>query len=226
MKLRCLIVDDEPPAHKVLESYINRIDNLILAGNCYTAFEAINFLHKHQVDIIFLDIEMPDLSGVEMLSSLHNAPSVIFTTAYSQFALKGYDLGVCDYLLKPIRFERFLKSVNRLIESKINNSPEQFFFVKKDGNLHKINFAEIKFVEAYGNFVKIHIVDDVILTAETLTEIQSRLPETLFLRVHKSYLVNIDKISKIYGNQIYVGVPIIPIGSSYRKDVLLRLNIR
>jgi two-component system LytT family response regulator len=226
MKLQCLIVDDEPPAHKVLESYIARIENLILAGNCYTAYEAINFLHKNQVDIIFLDIEMPELSGIEMLGTLNHAPSVILTTAYSQFALNGFELGVSDYLLKPIRFERFLKSVNRLIELKINNNPAQFFFVKTDGDQHKVNFADIQFIEAYGNFLKIHTIDKVLLTAETLTEMQNRLPEASFLHVHKSYLVNKDNISKIYGNQIFMGNQIIPIGSSYRKDLLIKLNIR
>lgn len=226
MKLHCLIVDDEPPAHKVLENYIDKIDTLILSGNCYSASEAINFLHENPIDIIFLDIEMPELSGLEMLNTLTNPPSVILTTAYSQFALKGYDLGVNDYLLKPIRFERFLKSVNRLIKLKTTSNVAQFLFIKSDGKLHKINFTDIQFVEGYGNFVKIHTMDKVLLTAETMTEMQIRLPESVFLRVHKSYFINKEKINKIDGNQVFIGNQIIPIGSSYRQDVFKILNIR
>lgn len=226
MKLQCLIVDDEPPAHKVLQNYIARFESLKLAGNCFNAIEAINFLHKNRIDILFLDIEMPEITGIEMLESLAHPPSVVLTTAYSQFALKGFDLGVTDYLLKPIRFERFAKAVNRIVASLEQSSKEQYIFIKSDGNQHKINFSEMMFLEAFGNYVKIHTPDNVLLTAATLTEMQLILPFAHFIRVHKSHVINSQYISKITGNQIFIGKHIIPIGASYRKNLWDTLNLR
>lgn len=227
-KLNCLIVDDEPPAHRVLEKYIAKINSLELTGNCYTAFDAIDFLYHNSVDILFLDIEMPELSGLDMLKTLSNPPAVILTTAYSQFALEGYELGVVDYLLKPIRFERFLKSISRITERKdfVAGNSFDYFFVKADGIQHKINFDDIRFIEAFGNFVKVHLNQHTLLSAETMTEIQHRLPETIFLRVHKSFIINIKRVVMIEGNQIFVGNEIIPIGTSFRVETLKFFGIK
>jgi DNA-binding LytR/AlgR family response regulator len=225
MKYKCLIIDDEPPAHKVLENYIQRLDSLTLTGNCYSAFEAINFLHSNTVDLIFLDIEMPELSGLELLKTLNTNASIILTTAYSQFALDGFELGVIDYLLKPIRFERFLKAVNRLIEKKSPEKIETYFFVKSDGNQYKINFSDIHYFEAFGNFVKIHIGDKTILTSSTMTELLNRIPSNVFLRVHKSFILNINKIDKIEGNRIFINKQIVPIGNIYRSYTFEVLGI-
>ncbi|MDY8137051.1 response regulator transcription factor [Aquimarina sp. 2201CG5-10] len=231
MNLKCMIIDDEPPAHQVLEKYISKLSSLSLAGNCYNAIEAIDFLHQESVDIIFLDINMPEMTGLDFLKTLHNQPSIILTTAYSEFALEGYEYGVQDYLLKPIRFERFAKAVNRIIENKKTDSPSQktsnniqtkelFFFIKANGIKHKVNFSEILYAEAYGNFVKIHLPESTLTTASTLTNMEEKLKTNGFLRIHKSFIINIENINSIQGNQVIIGNMKIPIGQSYRQIVL------
>ncbi len=226
--LNCLIVDDEPLAHKVLENYIAKLDTLQLVGNAYRAAEAISFLQKNTVDIMFLDIEMPELTGLDMLKTLQNPPNVILTTAYSEFALDGYDLGVVDYLLKPIPFQRFLKAVQRIAMPQALQKPEtNYFFVKSDGVQYRANFADILYVEAYGNYVKIHLAARFILTAETMTEMQNRLPSQYFVRVHKSFIINTNHIERIDGALISIAKVSIPIGASYKTTVtkVLGLNV-
>ncbi len=233
MILKCLIVDDEPPAHKVLENYIGKLNSLSLAGNCYNAIEALNFLHETPVDILFLDINMPELSGLDMLKTLANPPVVILTTAYSEFALEGYEFGVLDYLMKPIRFDRFLKSVNRVLQMKsppvasvpvpketAETAKETSFFVKADGIQHKVLFSDINYLESKGNFVQIHLEKNRLLTADTLTKMEKKLSAFGFIRVHKSYIVNKEKVTAIEGNQLIIDATKIPIGNSYRQVVL------
>ncbi|MDR4989362.1 MAG: response regulator transcription factor [Bacteroidales bacterium] len=216
--LRCLIVDDEPPAHKVLENYIGKMDSLQLAGNCYSAAEAINFLQRESVDILFLDIEMPDLSGLQMLKAIKDPPAVILTTAYSQFALESYELGVVDYLLKPIRFERFVKSVQRILPVK----PGDSFFVKTSGSRLRVVFSEVRYLDAYGNFVRIHLDNGFILAPGTLTEIADRFPSGQLLRIHRSYFVSRHKIDKIAGNEVFIASVRLPVSQRY-KELLYRV---
>lgn len=237
MTLRCLIVDDEPPAHKILENYIGRLNSLSLVGNCYNAIEALNFLHENEVDVLFLDINMPELSGLEMLSTLENPPIVILTTAYSEYALKSYEIGVLDYLLKPIPFNRFLKTINRILAikqptnspslpEKEESSPKQnFFFVKADGIQHKIRFEEVNYLESKGNFVQLHQDKNRLLASDTLSNMEKKLTEYGFLRVHRSYIINIQKVKSIQGNLIQIGKDNIPIGNSYRQIVLSRIGV-
>lgn len=232
MVLKCLIVDDEPLAHNVLENYIGKVNSLSLVGNCYNAIEALNFLHENPVDILFLDINMPELSGLEMLQTLTNPPIVILTTAYSEFALQSYEFGVIDYLMKPIRFDRFLKSVNRILQLKSNASSviptqekasvpkENSFFIKVDGVQRKVRFAAINYLESKGNFVRLHLEDTRLMTADTLTNMEQRLSAHGFLRVHKSFVVNVEKITGLEGNRLLLGDLKIPIGNSYRQGVL------
>lgn len=229
--MNCLIIDDEPLAHVVLESYISKITYLSLVGNCYHAVEALNFLHQHQIDILFLDIEMPELSGLEMLATLQNPPAVILTTAYSHFALESYDYQVVDYLLKPIRFERFLKAIHRAMPLKDSPSPTlstteekpNYIWVKIDNVLQKIDIQEINYIEAYGNFVKIYVANKYHLTAETLANIQKNL--LTFLQVHRSYVVNIHFVEKVNGNRLIMKDKTeIPIGSSYKQVVMNKLK--
>jgi len=227
MTLRCLIVDDEPPAHKILENYIERLSSLSLVGNCYNAIEALNFLHENQVDILFLDINMPELSGLDMLKTLQNPPIVILTTAYSEFALESYEFGVLDYLLKPIPFNRFLKTVNKILAIKQSTNPpipvekeepnpkQNFFFVKADGIQHKIHFADVNYLESKGNFVQLHQDKNRLLASDTLSNMEKKLSEHGFLRVHRSYIINIQKVKSIQGNLIQIGKDNIPIGNSY-----------
>ncbi len=232
MTLRCLIVDDEPPAHKVLENYIGKLHSLTLAGNCYNAIEALNFLHENTVDILFLDINMPELSGLEMLKTLNNPPIVILTTAYSEYALESYEFGVTDYLMKPIRFDRFLKSVNRVLEMKAESltnavaiekpaaPKETSFFIKVDGVQRKVRFEDIQYVESKGNFVRLHCEDTRLMTADTLSNMEQKLSPHGFLRVHKSFVVNLEKITGLEGNRLLIDDMKIPVGNSYKQGVL------
>ena len=226
--MKCLIVDDEPLAHVVLENYISKIEHLTLVGNCYNAVEALNFLHQQSIDILFLDIEMPELSGLEMLATLKKQPAVILTTAYPQFALESYDYGVVDYLLKPIRFERFLRAINRIAAGKkeeqeappkMQGNAQGHIWIKIDNSMQKIDLEEIRYIEAYGNFVKIHVAEKFFLTAETLVSIQKSVPA--FLQVHRSYIINLDFAEKINGNRLILKDKTeIPIGSSYKQAVI------
>lgn len=232
MTLKCLIVDDEPPAHKVLENYIGKLHSLTLVGNCYNAIEALNFLHENTVDILFLDINMPELSGLEMLQTLSKPPVVILTTAYSEYALQSYEFGVTDYLMKPIRFDRFLKAINRVLtlknnENTITSAPEKTtqpketsFFLKVDGAQRKVRFSDILYIKSKGNFVRLHCENERLMTAETLSNMEKKLSEYGFLRVHKSYVVNLEKVNGLEGNRLILKEEKIPIGNSYKQGVL------
>jgi len=236
MNLRCLIVDDEPPAHKVLENYIGKVKTLSLAHNCYNAIEALNYLHENKVDLIFLDINMPELTGLEMLKTMDNPPAVILTTAYSEFALESYEFGVIDYLMKPIRFDRFLKGINKVIQDKTKNAvhenknlepskAEKDIFIKVDGAQQKVILDEVLYLESKGNFVLLHLQDKRHLTADTLTKMNDRLSKSGFLRIHKSYIININKVVSLQGNQVQVGEKYLPIGNSYKQVVLGKIGL-
>jgi DNA-binding LytR/AlgR family response regulator len=231
MKYQCLIVDDEPIAQQILESYISQIDSLHIAGKCSNAFEALNVLHQEHIDILFLDIKMPSLSGLEMLKTLQNPPKVILTTAFSEFGAESYEYGITDYLLKPIPFERFLKAVNKIVmpkntdfakeqaEEKPSSEPT-FIFFKADKKIHKYYFADILFIEGSGNYVKIHSQNDKpLMVLDKLTEMQDKLPLKQFLRVHKSFIVNVSYIKKIEGNMLTIQDKVIPISASYKKNL-------
>lgn len=237
MKLKCLLVDDEPLAHKIIQNYINRLNTLEIAGNCYNAIEAINFLYENEVDLMFLDIQMPELNGLEMLKTLPNPPKVILTTAYSEFALESYEFGIVDYLLKPIAFPRFLKAVNRVIEEtpatktsshapvqptlasptkKEAKNQKNFLFLKENQITHKVFLSDILFIQAYGNYLKVFTEEKMIMTADTMKNISTQLPDSQFVRVHKSYIVALAKIDQIEGNQINIASHSLPVGNKYR----------
>ncbi len=243
MTIKCIIVDDEPLAHVVLEKYITQVQSLELIAKCKNALEAINFLHTNSVDLIFLDINMPDLSGIDLLKTLKYQPKVIFTTAYSEFALESYEYGATDYLLKPIKFDRFLKAVNRVIDllaktDVINEVKPQHevgeveleekdnsVFLKQDNSVFKVKLIDILYIEAYGNYVQVHTVDKKIVARKTMTETEKSILNENLIRVHKSYIVNIQKIDKIHNNQIYIGSKEISIGTIYKSELMKRLNI-
>jgi DNA-binding LytR/AlgR family response regulator len=243
MILKCLIADDEPLAHTLLENYIGRLKTLSVAGHAYNAFEVLDFLGENNVDILFLDINMPDLTGLEMLKTLSNPPIVILTTAYSEHSLEAFELGVMDYLLKPIRFERFLKAVNRVIDIKKVQTPpsvfstemqdktdkvdkdktnktdkthNDFIFIKDGTTNYKINFDDLLYIQAYGNFAKIYTHKQTIIASVTMKHLEDELPENLFTRVHKSYIVNIQKVSKIEGNLVFIEKTSVPVGAVYK----------
>ena len=225
MKLKCLIVDDEILAQDVVEKYVASMPTLSLVGKCDNAIEAISFLHNNPVDVLFLDLNMPELSGLDMLKTLANPPKVILTTAYSEYALESYEYGVVDYLLKPIKFERFIKAINKVVEQfeetkKVveEHQPKQppTIFIKEDQVTYQINLADILFVEAYGNYLKVHTSEKVFVTRDTMHDMVDKLPDDLFLRVHKSYIVALSKISSISGNRVYIDRMEIPIGEMYK----------
>jgi len=225
MKLNCLIVDDEPIALEIIESYIEKIDFLVLVDKCNSAVKANEILLNKDIDILFLDINMPNISGLDLLKSLQNPPEVILTTAYSQYAVQSYELNVKDYLLKPISFNRFFKSINKVISGFENKELEKiknvsdFMFFKSDKKTYKFYFKNILYFEGYGNYVKIHSVEKkTILILDKLSNLQNILSTKGFLRVHKSFIINMNLIVEIDGNQIEIGDYKIPIGLSY-KDV-------
>lgn len=238
MSFKCLIVDDEPIAHKVLENYIQKLDKLEVVHNCYNAIEAINYLYENKVDLLFLDINMPELTGLEMLKTLNNPPAVILTTAYSDYALEGYEFGVLDYLLKPIRFDRFLKAINRFLSTHDsdntstiaakeipNTTNETPFFIKVDGVQHKVQIDTIQYVEALGNFVKIHLPDKHLVTASTMTNMMQRLSDYPFVRIHKSFIAHTPSIDKVEGNSVIIAGKRLPISATYKQKALEKIGL-
>lgn len=223
MKLKCIITDDEPIARKGLQSYVERINFLELVGVCEDAIQLNNQLKSQQADLLFLDIEMPYMTGIELLNSLSNPPKVIITSAYAEYAIKGYDLEVSDYLLKPISFDRFLKAVNKAYDQLISSQTpvvQDYLFVKTSLKLEKIRFNDMRFIEGVENYVAIYTSDGKIITHTTLRTILQKLPPERFVQVHKSYLVNIDKIDSIEGNLLGIGKNKIPLSRTYKETAL------
>lgn len=226
--LHCIIADDEPIARQILENYIESIPNVALVASCKNAFEVMEVLQENEVDILFLDINMPKLSGISLLKTIQNKPAVIITTAYPEYAVEGFELSVTDYLLKPFSLERFIQALSKVRpisavkDETIPNDNEEVvrsLFVKSDKKIIKINCDEIQYVEAYGNYIKVY-TDQMILTSQTLTDFLKKLPNH-FLRIHKSYIINFDKLKLIDGNQVLLQNNVkLPIGKSYRKGVL------
>lgn len=230
--LKCIIADDEPIAREILENYIAEIPYLELKASCKNAFEVLDVLQKETIDLLFLDINMPKLSGLSMLKTLQQRPKVIITTAYPEYAIEGFELSVNDYLLKPFSLERFLQAVMKvqqkesvqtepqIVEPKETNAS---IFVKSDKKLIKITVDGINYIEAYGNYVKIY-TSEMILTPQTLTDILETLPSQ-FLRIHKSFAINFNKLKLIDGNQAVMETGgKLPIGKSFRKDLLAKIE--
>ena len=227
--IRYLIVDDEPLAHELIEEFCSMLPHLELKQNCYNALEAMQYLNKETVDIMFLDLNMPKLKGFDFLRTLTNPPKVIVTTAYKEFALEGYELNVADYLLKPFSFERMVKAINKAIgpqttkaaQSQVtttSSSPESFF-IKGDKKYHQIKVEEILYIEAYGNYCKLYLKDEMIISHEKISDYEAMLPTEDFMRVHKSFIVALKKINLIEGNRIMIETHEIPIGQTYKSGV-------
>jgi two-component system, LytTR family, response regulator len=231
MTLNCIIVDDEPIARDILINYIAQVPYLHLVASCADAFEGMEALNKNNVDVIILDINMPRLTGFDMLRSLKKYPSVIITSAYSEYALEGFELSVTDYLLKPFSFQRFVQATEKAmkasptptarIEDKNN---ESFLMVRSDKKLTKIFCKEISYIEAYGNYIFIHRGDNNVISKQTLTEFEKQLPSDKFIRVHKSYIISLHAIKYIEGNQVSIENKNIPIGKVYRENLLRRFQ--
>lgn len=219
---KCIIVDDEPAAHYVLTNYIRQNPELELVHQCYNGIEAMNYIRENPVDLMFLDIDMPEITGLELLKILPSQPKTILTTAYSEFALESYDYGVIDYLLKPIYFPRFLKSIERFFsmhaERKIVAS-SLFISIKADGGLMDLDVRKILFAQSYGNYVKIFTQGKTYLASMTTNELEASLPAEQFLRVHKSYIVAVNKIEENERDTLVVSNQKIPVGITYRREL-------
>ncbi len=228
--IRYIIIDDEPIAHRIIEGYCGNLSHLQKVGNCYNTFEAMQLLNKEQADLLFLDINMPKLSGFDFLKTLINPPKIIVTTAYKEYALEGYALNITDYLLKPFSFERFISAVNKVspplinvvspvVDETIATPKKNKIFLKGDKQQHQIDLDTILFIEAYGNYTKLYFSDEMIVSHEKISAFEKLLAKEDFLRVHKSFIVSIAKIKSIEGNRITIEKHTIPIGQTYKSVV-------
>ena len=225
-KISCLIIDDEYSSQNVLQHFIKDTDVLDLRATCHNTAEAFKYLQlKESVDLLFLDINMPQQSGLDFYKTLKHPPLVIFTTAYPQYAVEGFEVNAVDYLLKPFSFERFLKAINKVLELlKTDSKDNEFIILKENKALHKVIFNDILFVEAFGDYVKVHTSTKTIVTHSTFSNMLSILPAN-FLRTHKSFSVNLNKMNHLSGNQITIENQTIPIGQTYKQSVLKTLNL-
>ena len=218
MKISCIIIDDEPSSQNVLISFINKIDYLELKQVCNDALEALEYLKNNTIDLIFLDINMPQLSGISFYKSLQNPPKVIFTTAYSEYALEGFDLEALDYLLKPFSFDRFVKAVSKTKDLKANL--KESIIIKSDKKLHQIKIEDILYLESIGDYIKVHLNNSNLITYKTLKGMFAELPKSNFKQVHKSFVINKKKLDYIEGNTVIINSNKIPLGQKFKKDFL------
>ncbi len=228
--MKCLIVDDEPLAQRVLEKYIAELSDLTLTAKCSDAIEAMEILEKEQIDLLFLDINMPRLSGINFLKSYKNPPLVIITTAYTEYAVESYELNVLDYLKKPFSFERFLLAVQKAKNAaagstETSSEPLKSIFIKSNKKTINVIIDSIQYVEALGDYIKIYTDEDHIVTYQSMKGIERLLPENKFCRVHKSYIIALSKIKSIEGNMIHLADTTIPIGNSYKQSFMQQINI-
>jgi DNA-binding LytR/AlgR family response regulator len=219
VSLRCLVVDDEPLARRVIKKYIAVVPSLRFAGECGNASEAATWLRTQKADVMFLDVCMPGVSGLELLDALIDRPLVILTTAYSEYALTGYDYSVVDFLLKPVSFDRFMRAVGKLTSKTGYAAKNEFIFMRAGRADHRVRLQQIRYVEAYGNYVKVFLDGGMIMVAGTLSAMVQMLPPDRFLRVHRSFIVAIDRIDRIASDRVCIGGDEIPIGRSYRSEV-------
>ena len=232
MIVKCLLVDDEPLAVKLIENHISKIDSLEVVASCNNALQAFEIISTQDIDLMFLDIKMPNITGVDFLKTIKNPPKTIFTTAYRDYAIESYDLEVVDYLLKPITFERFLKSIDRFLRVKnevekpvIKAVIDDFILLKSANKHHKIYIDDIFFIESLKDYIKVHIKNGKHIVAKyKIKDIEEELKDRQFLRVHRSYIINTLKISAFTINDIEVNSVEIPIGVSYKEDVITFLN--
>ena len=233
-KISCVIVDDEPVARAILCSFVDKIPNLELVKSCKNAMEAFEVANQQKIDIFFLDINLPDISGLSLAKTVSQNSKVIFTTAYREYAVDGFNLQAVDYLLKPIAFDRFLQAINtyfkgiplvqngaKIEEVQIKND---FIFVRSDRKMLKINFDEILYVESLSDYIKIHLVGAVVTTRETISNIETKLPVKNFLRIHRSYIVNLNKAALYTNEFVEIGKNAIPISRTYKENVLKKLT--
>lgn len=228
MKIRCLAVDDEPLARRVIEKYFEDLPGYELAATCQDALEVMAFLQKDPaIDVLLLDINMPKVSGISLVKSLARPPLVIFTTAYPDYAVEGFELEAIDYLLKPFTLERFLKALNKAaqrLQAPAHVESSGSLLLKADKKLYKINYADILYLEALGDYVKVFTKQQMLLTKDRLQRLAEELPRSQFMQVHRSYVVSLPAIQYIEGNRIRLQSAAIPVGASFRQELIERLK--
>ncbi len=231
--IKCMLVDDEPLAMEVIASYLDKISGFEIVAKCKNALEAFEILQKESVDLIFLDINMPQLSGIEFVKTLKNPPKIIFTTAYRDYAIEGYELNALDYLLKPISFGRFMKAINKVQrkaeeqptnEPNLNLNTAPFLYVKMDKRVLKVYLDDIIYIESQKDYVKIVTTEKNVITKQKISYLEERLPSGQFVRIHRSYLVAINKITAFSSTSIEINEMELPIGRSYKQFVIDALN--
>ena len=234
MKFNYLIVDDEPFARKLVQAHASKIESLELVGECANAIEASNLLRAKSVNLIFLDIHMPELSGLDFIKTLKNPPAIILITAHRDFAIEAFDLNVIDYLLKPISFDRFLKGVNKFFDRHYetskplnqNDSTVDFIYLKADRKNHKIRLNEILYIESLDDYVKVFLRGRVLITRENISTLEEKLSGLQFVRIHRSYIVSVKEIRSISGEGVQIADKDLPFGRAYKKTALTSLSIQ
>ena len=238
MKTKCLVVDDEPLARDLMRSHIEKLENFEIVAECGDAMKALQKLRDYSIDLMFMDIQMPQITGIEFLKTLKHPPKVIITTAYREYAIEGFELDVVDYLLKPITFERFIKSINKFyqvsqedtqkqsLDYTFNQTPEAFIYVKENKKVIKVHINEIKYIEGLSEYVQIYTEKKKIITKTSMTNIQEKLPENRFMRIHKSFIISMAKIEAFTTHSIDVCGKELPIGRSYKTSVLDALQYK
>jgi len=235
-KIKCLAVDDEPPALEVLEKYISSVQSLELVGTCNDAVEALNFIRQHNVDLIFLDIQMPQILGTDFLRTLKKPPKVIFTTAFRKFAIEGFELDAVDYLLKPISFERFLKAVNKVMDVSFNGTlslekevqgksmSDQYIHFRSDRKMIKVALNDILYIESLKDYIKVISTSGTVITKQSISSVEDELPKDMFIRIHRSFIVALNKVESYSNELVWVGKTELPISRMYRHEVEKVLN--
>jgi len=230
--ISCLIIDDEIIAREIIAVHLSKISNINVIASCSNALEAFNWINTHDIDLVFLDINMPEISGISFAKSINKDIKIIFTTAYRDYAVEGFELKAVDYLLKPIAFERLLKAVNTYFETlpnlenqiPIHTETNDFIFVRSDRKMIKIDFDAIVYIESYSDYLKIHLENKTIVTRETISAIEAKLPKHKFMRIHRSYIISIAHINSFTNEHITIVNKALPISRSYKKEVLKHLE--
>lgn len=238
-KIVCLAVDDEPPALEVMKKFINSVHSLELAGTCADAIEAINFLQKKTIDLIFLDIKMPELLGTDFIRALKNPPKVIFTTAYRKYAIEGFELDAVDYLVKPISFDRFLKAVSKIMQTPLSETKLEedtqnkktdsngYISFRSDRKMIKVALSDILYIESIKDYIKVVTVTNTVITKQSISSVEEMLPAEMFVRIHRSYIVALNKIESYNNELVWIAKQELPISRMYRHEVgkTLKLDI-
>ncbi|GET22525.1 LytR/AlgR family response regulator transcription factor [Prolixibacter denitrificans] len=232
--IHCIIVDDEPIAREILESHLKKIDSIHIEASCKNALEAFQIINSKKVDLIFLDINMPDISGLSFAKSINRNIKVIFTTAYREYAVDGFDLQAVDYLLKPISFARLFQAVNKYFDENLASIQENateteeeqsdFIFVRSDRKMIKVNFSDILYIESLSDYVKIHLDKKTVVTRETITSIEGKLPQKDFIRTHRAYIVSLSKLDSFTNEYVEIGQKMVPVSRTYKNAVMNRLE--